>query len=77
MERMTAAELVELKQVRALAASGVARTVRTGARLSLTEVARSCGTHPSTVLRWERGEQVPHGRIAIAYGRLLMRLLEQ
>jgi hypothetical protein len=50
---MVEGELVELARVRALCASGAARSIRVAARMSLGEVSRSLGVSPSTVLRWE------------------------
>ena len=50
-----------------MARSGYAHIVRVEAGLSLDELAQAVGVHPSTVLRWERGERVPRGEKAIAY----------
>lgn len=76
-QRLTAAEVLELVSLRSLMASGAARAIREGAGISLSEAAQSCGTYPSTILRWERKEQVPHGHRAVEYGRLLVRLMER
>jgi DNA-binding transcriptional regulator YiaG len=67
-------ELEALATARAWAASGVARELRVGRRLTLREFAAAIGCAPSTVLRWERGERRPRGACAIRYGALLRRL---
>ncbi len=66
----------DLARVRDFVRSGVARSIRLGARLSYGEVARSLGVSPATVFRWERQQRVPRGDAAIAYLRLLERLME-
>lgn len=68
-------DLARLAQVRALASSGAARSVRLAAGLSLGEVARTLGVSPSTILRWETGERSPRGELALRYTDLLDRLL--
>lgn len=74
---MTITELTELAQVRALVATGAARSIRLSANLSLAEVSETLGVSPATVLRWETGQRSPHGEAAIAYGRLLAQLVDQ
>jgi DNA-binding transcriptional regulator YiaG len=64
----------ELALIRQAAATGEAKAVRVGARLSLADLAREIGVAPSTVCRWEKGSRSPRGLPAIAYGRLLRRL---
>jgi DNA-binding transcriptional regulator YiaG len=73
---MVEGELVELARVRALCASGAARSIRVAARMSLGEVGRSLGVSPSTVLRWELGDRQPRGDAGVRYGALLDRLLQ-
>lgn len=74
-------DLVELQQLRALQASGALRSVR--GSLSLREMTEAVGDgtepglSPSTILRWEKGERIPHGESAIRYGRLIKRLLNK
>jgi DNA-binding transcriptional regulator YiaG len=68
---MTADELQDLAEVRALTSSGLARSIRVAASLSLSEVAAEIGVAPSTVHRWEHGERSPRGDAARSYGRLL------
>lgn len=65
---------VELAQARRLAAGGGGELIRRGAGLSMYDVARACGVHASTVLRWERGERRPHGMPAVLYARLMAEL---
>ena len=77
MNLMTTNELEELRRIRALTASGAARAARQAAHLSLAELAGPCETWPSTIYRWEKGLQSPHGRSALTYGRLIGRLLER
>jgi DNA-binding transcriptional regulator YiaG len=69
-------ELVELARVRALCASGAARSIRQAARISLGEFGRSLEVSPSTVLRWETRRREPRGNAALRYGALLDRLLQ-
>jgi DNA-binding XRE family transcriptional regulator len=45
--------------------------IRAQAGVSLAEMAEPIGVAPSTILRWERGERVPHGAAAVRYGELL------
>jgi transcriptional regulator with XRE-family HTH domain len=68
---MNRRQLVELSRVRQRVTSGAARTIRVDAGLSMAEVARSLRVSRASVLRWERGERVPRGPVALAYGRLL------
>lgn len=66
---------VALARVRTLVRSGAARTARVAGGLSYREIADFIGASPATVHRWERGERVPHGEVALRYGELLERLL--
>ena len=72
MPRTTIAE--ELQELRSLTSSGTARDIRVAAFLSQADIARSIGTDPSTVARWERGERMPRGDVALKYRRLLAKL---
>ena len=65
-------DLVVLTRTRALTESGLARSIRLGAGLSLTEVAQAVGVSISTVHRWENAERKPTREQAVRYGRLLM-----
>lgn len=60
-----------LALVRHLAWSGEARSRRERARLSLSEVARTCGVDTATVWRWETGRRRPRGDPALRYLQLL------
>ncbi len=57
--------------------SGMARTVRISAGLSLREVAGQIQVSPSTVLRWETGERTPRTALALRYGRVLESLIDR
>lgn len=70
-------DLQELSALRTLLRSGAAGSIRTAAGLSLGEVAAVLGTSKTTVLRWERGENVPRGELALAYWRLLQTLMRE
>jgi len=72
MTTTTTAE--RLSHLRALTQSGEARTIREGARLALSDIAHSIGADASSVGRWERGERLPRGEVALRYARLLERL---
>ena len=50
--------------------------IREAAGLSMHEVARAIGADPSTVFRWESGERVPSGELAVAYRDFLVELRE-
>jgi DNA-binding XRE family transcriptional regulator len=72
MATTTVAE--RLSHLRVLTQSGEARTIREDARLALSDIAQSIGADPSSVGRWERGERLPRGEVALKYARLLERL---
>ena len=69
---MTTAE--RLARLRFLTKSGEARTIREAAQLALSDIAQSIDADPSSVGRWERGERLPRGDVALRYARLLERL---
>lgn len=46
------------------------KRIRQAAGVSIRDAARALGTHPMTLIRWERGEQ-PRRENAIAYRHLL------
>jgi DNA-binding transcriptional regulator YiaG len=78
----TANRLVSIEEAEALAyarrqcATGIAKSIRIAAGLTVGEVAAACGiTHP-VVSRWELKRRVPHGEAAVLYGRLLRRLAD-
>jgi transcriptional regulator with XRE-family HTH domain len=60
-------ELVEAARVRDMCRSGAARSIRTGAQVTLAEMAELCGVTPVAVLRWERAERTPRGEHALRY----------
>jgi transcriptional regulator with XRE-family HTH domain len=68
------ANLVLLAQARRLAKSGAGRMVRLSNALSLQDVAGKIGASPTTVLRWERQQRVPHGEAAERWALLLSEL---
>ncbi len=72
---MKPSELSALVQVRSLAGSGIARSVRESKRVSLTETAAAAGVAKSTLSRWERGERQPHGAGALRYLTVLHELM--
>jgi transcriptional regulator with XRE-family HTH domain len=72
---MKASELNDLAQVRALAASGVARSIRESKSITLGEVAESSGIAKSTLSRWERGQRQPTGKPAVRYMKVLRSLM--
>jgi DNA-binding transcriptional regulator YiaG len=72
MASTTVAE--RLSHLRALTQSGEARAIREQARLALIDIAQSINADPSSVGRWERGERLPRGEVALKYARLLERL---
>jgi DNA-binding transcriptional regulator YiaG len=72
MTTSTTAE--RLSHLRALTKSGEARAIRESAQLALSDIGQSIGADPSSVGRWERGERLPRGVVALRYARLLERL---
>lgn len=62
---------VVLAQARRLAKSGAGRMIRVNADLTLKDIADPVGVSPTTILRWERLERVPHGEAAERWARLL------
>ena len=74
---MEATDVAEVMEVRALARSGEARTIREAAGLSIREVAAAVGVAPSTVWRWENGAVMPRWEDAQRYARLLQQLRER
>jgi transcriptional regulator with XRE-family HTH domain len=45
--------------------------IRVNADLTLKDIADPVGVSPTTILRWERLERVPHGEAAERWARLL------
>lgn len=75
---MNTHDAVSLSQIRALARSGMAKSVRLAAGLSLQEVAEAIGAGgPSTIHRWENGDRRPHGEVAVRYLQLVDELIEE
>lgn len=68
-------DLLTLSRLRAMANAGTAKAVRTGAGLSIAEMARTAQVSDRSIYRWERGLSVPHGDAALRYARLLDRLM--
>lgn len=64
-------QLRRIATVRAQAADGSARQIRTQAGISLREAASAIPTAPSTLQRWETGECTPRSKHALAWADLL------
>lgn len=75
--RMQQLDVVSLARARDLARSGAARSIRLAAGLSLGEVGRALGCPASTILRWERGDRLPRGDLAIRWAELLQALINR
>lgn len=73
---MNTEETIQLSKVRALTASGMARSIRISAKLSLPEVAEAVGVSAAAVYRWEKDERRPTGEAAIRYLVFLTKLVE-
>lgn len=68
-------EAERLAALNAMIKSGEARMIREKAGLPTSVVARTAGTHQSTIWRWERGYRAPTaGPAAFGYLNLLRRL---
>lgn len=68
---MTNSQILLLARARRLASSGDGQRIRTGADLSLSEVADAVGVNITTLWRWEHGERSPRGEPAARWARLL------
>ncbi|WP_398876978.1 helix-turn-helix domain-containing protein [Streptomyces prunicolor] len=68
---MTPEELRIVGELRKLAASGAARSARKAQHIGLRELARTIGTSPSTVSRWENGLTAPRGDAALKWAHVL------
>ncbi|MEU9065485.1 helix-turn-helix transcriptional regulator [Streptomyces sp. NPDC048306] len=68
---MTPDELRTVGELRCLAASGHARALREARHIGLRELARTIGTSPSTVSRWETGATQPRGALALKWAQVL------
>lgn len=68
---MTAKDLDELAAMRDRLASGEAKILRQGMRLSSSEVARNVGVSRAAIWLWENGRRWPQGAAALRYARLL------
>lgn len=75
-EGMKSTQLRRIALVRAQAANGTARQIRTQAGISLREAALVIRTAPSTLQRWETGECSPRRDHALAWAELLDELVE-
>jgi len=72
---LTTDEVIDLAKVRSLTRSGIARSIRLAAGLSLSEMAGAVGASISAVHRWETGSCAPRGAVGVRYGRLLEELI--
>ena len=70
----TPSDLELISYARRAAANGDARQIREDALLSQSDLARTIGTTPATVSRWEAGKRVPWGDMAVRYARVLTML---
>jgi transcriptional regulator with XRE-family HTH domain len=71
MDRVETADIEALMRARRLAESGMARSIRLAADLSIEEVAGASDAGISSVSRWERGLRRPHGAAAIRWARVM------
>jgi len=67
-------QLARVAALRALVATGEARTIRLAARVSLHEAAQSLKTSPSTLSRAETGKCIPKADLALSWADLLDQL---
>jgi DNA-binding transcriptional regulator YiaG len=71
------AQLVEeVRQASTLPPRGVARAIRTSAKVSQTRLAAELGVNRMTVARWESGAREPRGALRAEYALLLAALQE-
>jgi len=60
--------------MRDMVRGGLVKEIRLNAALSLREVAEVVGVTPSAVFYWEQGTNIPRGKPAVRYARLLLEL---
>jgi transcriptional regulator with XRE-family HTH domain len=70
-------DLAKLATARDHALSGTGRLLRQSAGISLREMARAISVDPTTLLRWERGENRPRGAAAMRWQHELRQLAER
>ena len=69
---MTSIETLKaLARVRAMAANGEARAIRTRHNVSLTEMADAIPAAIATLSRWEAGDRRPRGEAALRWLQIL------
>jgi DNA-binding transcriptional regulator YiaG len=73
---VTGRQALDLAEVRRLARSGEARRIRVDSGLSESEIAAAVGVSTAAISRWETALRRPTGRAALAYRRLLVKLME-
>jgi transcriptional regulator with XRE-family HTH domain len=66
--------LLKLAQARRLAKNGTGRMIRVSHGLSLKDIGNAIYASPTTVLRWERFQRVPHGEAAERWAELIEKL---
>lgn len=74
---MRTTQALQVVRVRDLVRTGEVGRSRERAGLSKREVAGAIDVSPSTVMRWERGERVPHASEGLRYLALLDALAAQ
>lgn len=74
---LTIGDLRTLSEVRVLARSGAARSIRLAAGLSLTELGAVVGVTGPAIYRWETGDRSPRGVAAIRYAEVLRGLTDR
>jgi len=65
---------VEISRARLRAEAGEARRIRERSLLTVGEVAREIGVHPSSLSRWETGATRPRASFALRWAEVLDRL---
>lgn len=65
------ADALCLAKIREWCVNGRAREIRIANRLSQAEVAKPIAATQAAVSRWECGQRLPSGEVALAYLRLL------
>jgi transcriptional regulator with XRE-family HTH domain len=70
-------QLTRLAWIRSMCKSGAARSIRKAANLSLPEMAGAVPCAVSTLWRWEAGERLPSGKLALRYAAVVEALLEK
>lgn len=67
-------ESIIVAKARHLLATGEAKQIRLSGHVEISAIARDLGVSQTTVWRWENGQRIPRGPVAVRYAQILERL---